>query len=359
MVHRRQANAVALAVAVVLSAVLAAQKKDDKKQDEWQKKELAAAQKLADDLNAGTAPPANDLGLTWLHEDFIKAQSNKEYVPFIVSIEPAKVASGKMTLYWRVVSKDGPPPPDAKAAPAGKKDDKKDKDKNAAPQYAWEDVGYDVPVPVPAPGASGPVRLSRAFSVPAGTYDVYIVAKEPTSSQKGAPPAKAAAVKRTVIVPDFWNGELNTSSVILAQRMDPLPAPLTPQQQTDRPYALGLTEILPQLDMKFSKKAELQPVFFIYNPKLDTANKPDVVVEYNFYTRTAGAEKFFNHTSPQNWNAQTLPQFDAAAGHQIPGGLAIGLASFPEGDYRLEIKVTDNISKKTLTRDINFTVTAS
>ena len=34
------------------------------------------------------------------------------------------------------------------------------------------------------------------------------------------------------------------------------------------------------------------------------------------------------------------------------------LASFPEGDYRLEIKVTDKIANKTLTRDINFTVTA-
>ena len=76
-------------------------------------------------------------------------------------------------------------------------------------------------------------------------------------------------------------------------------------------------------------------------------------------SKSGGAEKFFNHTRPQNYNAQTLPQFDAAAGHQIPGGLAIPLQSFPEGDYRLEIKITDNISKKTLTRDVNFTVTAS
>ena len=32
------------------------------------------------------------------------------------------------------------------------------------------------------------------------------------------------------------------------------------------------------------------------------------------------------------------------------------LASFPEGDYRLEIKVTDKLANKTLTRDVNFTV---
>ena len=34
------------------------------------------------------------------------------------------------------------------------------------------------------------------------------------------------------------------------------------------------------------------------------------------------------------------------------------LASFPEGDYRLEIKVTDKIANKTLTREVNFTVIA-
>jgi hypothetical protein len=266
-----------------------------------------------------------------------------------------------MTLYWRVVSKDpAAAPPAPTPGKNDKKDDKDKKDKNARPEYAWEDVAYEVPVPPPAAGATGPVRLARAFSVPAGNYDVYIVAKEPTSQQKGASPPKVAALKQTVTVPDFWNGELNTSSVILAQRMDPLPAPLTPQQQIDRPYVLGQTDIVPQLELKFSKKAELQPVFFVYNPKLDTANKPDVMIEYNFYTKPAGgAEKPFNHTSPQYYNAQTLPQFDAAAGHQVPGGLAIPLTSFPEGDYRLEIKVTDNISKKSLTRDVNFTVTAS
>ena len=35
------------------------------------------------------------------------------------------------------------------------------------------------------------------------------------------------------------------------------------------------------------------------------------------------------------------------------------LASFPEGDYRLEIKVTDKLANKTLTREINFTISPS
>jgi hypothetical protein len=98
----------------------------------------------------------------------------------------------------------------------------------------------------------------------------------------------------------------------------------------------------------------------IYNPKTDSMNKPDVLVEYNFYAKAAGAEKFFNKTTPQNLNAQTLPpQFDVAAGHQLQAGQGVPLASFPEGDYRLEIKVTDKIANKSLTRDVNFTVSGS
>ena len=58
-------------------------------------------------------------------------------------------------------------------------------------------------------------------------------------------------------------------------------------------------------------------------------------------------------------NASTLPaQFDVAAGHQLPGSLVVPLASFPVGDYRLEIKLTDKISGKTLTQNVNFTVEA-
>ncbi len=161
-------------------------------------------------------------------------------------------------------------------------------------------------------------------------------------------------------MPDFWNGELTTSSVIIAQRIDPLPAPLTSQQQAERPYALGGLEIVPVTELKMPKKTELQTFMIIYNPKTDSMNKPDVTVEYNFYAKASGAEKFFNKTPPQRLNARTLPpHFDVAAGHQLQSIQAVPLAAFPEGDYRLEIIVTDKIAQKSLTRDVNFTVSGS
>ena len=81
----------------------------------------------------------------------------------------------------------------------------------------------------------------RSFTVPAGTTTSIVVVKEPTpdKARRTRRRRRSSVIKQTVKVPDFWNNELTTSSVIVAQRIDPLPAPLTPQQQTERPYALG------------------------------------------------------------------------------------------------------------------------
>ena len=354
MKHRRALLAV-LGVVLVFSAAPFAQEKD-KKQSDAQKKEIQGLVKVVDGIAAGQPAP-NDLSLSWVHEDMLKAQGNKEYVPFTVAVDPSKVTGNTVALYWRVVARNGAA---AEAAPAAQKKDDKDKDKDKKKsEYAYEDISF---APV-TPGQTS-LRISRSFTVVAGTYDVYVVAKEPTPEKppKNAPAPKMSVLKQEVVVPDFWNAaELATSSVIVAQRIDPLPAPLTPQQQADRPYALGAMEIVPAFETKFTKKAELSTFMLIYNPKVDSANKPDVTVEYNFYQKPAGQpEKFFNKTSPQNLNAQTLPpNFDFALGHQLQTGQAVPLASFPEGDYRLEIKITDKIANKTLTRDVNFTVSPS
>jgi hypothetical protein len=352
MVNRQRLTlsiAIALAVSVSVIAQQPQPPKNDRKQSDEQKKEIQSVVKIVDDVAAGQPAP-NDLGLAWTAADFLKAQGNKEYAPFAVTIDPSKVTGGNVALYWRVVSKNAapPPPPD----PKDKKNDKKNDAKR--PEFAYEDVSF-VTVSGPAP-----MRLARSFTVPAGDYDVYVAVKEPTSTAKNAPPAKASVLKQAVSVPNFWNDELTTSSVIVAQRIDPLPAPLTPQQQIERPYALGPIEIVPATDMKMPKKAELQTFMIVYNPKMDSMNKPDITVEYTFYAKSGGAEKYFNKTTPQALNAQTLPpQFDVNAGHQLQAGQGVPLASFPEGDYRLEIKVTDKIANKSLTRDVNFTVSGS
>ena len=396
MVNLRGAIGLSVAAALVLSAGLFAQKKDDKKQDspvvddrtgdrspaarwlryfeaqtgqdeaEARKKELQNVVKLVDDVAAGHPAP-NDLELAWVHEDFLKAANNKDFVPFTVMLDPSKGTSDGLAIYWRVVARTSSEAaaPDAEEWPemirqgrrGGDREDgdREDKDQEEG-GYPYEDVGF---VPVTT-GQAAPMQISRSFTVPAGSYDVFVVVKEPTPSQKNAPAPKVSVLKQPVNVPDFWNDELNMSSVMVAQRIDPLPAPLTPEEQAERPYALGTMELVPSMDGQFSKKSELHAFMQIYNPKINSSSKPDVTVEYSFYAKAGAEEEFFNKTNPQSLNAQTLPpEFDLAAGHQLQTGQGVPLASFPEGDYRLEVKVTDNVANKSLTRDVNFTVVGS
>src|SRR5207245_2835957 len=145
MLQRRRVVALALTGIVSISAGLLAQKKDDKKQDEAQKKEVQNIVKLADDAAAGQTVP-NDLSLTWVRQDPLKAQGNKEYVPFIVTIDPSKVSSDTVALYWRVVPKNGTATPTPAAEAPDKKDKDKDKDKDKKRvEYPYEDVSF-IPV---------------------------------------------------------------------------------------------------------------------------------------------------------------------------------------------------------------------
>ncbi|MGE3959105.1 MAG: hypothetical protein AB7H96_20490 [Vicinamibacterales bacterium] len=336
MVIRRPVLALASAALLLASLVSAQPAEQARKLSNDEKKEL----QVITTLLAAPQPPANDLALAWVGSDLLKAQGNKEYVPFTIALDPSRLTGRTIGLYWRVVSKTAPPPD-----PKAKKDER-------APLYAFENF-HVVDV---EPG--GTLKLSRSFVVPPGDYDLYVVAKEPEPKKKSDGPARAGVLRQAISVPDLWNGELTTSSVIVAERIDPLPAPLTPLQQEERPYALGNMEIEPAAGTRFAKKNELTVFLLIYNARVDASNAPDVVVEYNFYNVANGSEKFFNKTNPQALNAQTLqPGFDVASG--MTNGQTIPLASFPEGDYRMEIKITDKLATRSITRDVKFTVTGS
>src|SRR5262245_34198402 len=123
MTYRRRAIALTVSATLVLSAAVSAQKNNEqRKLDDAQKKEIQAIVKMVDDP-AGAQSMGNDLGLAWVQADFLKAQGDKQYVPFTVSIDPSKVPGGTVALYWRVMAKGGEPPP----AAGQKKDDKNKK----------------------------------------------------------------------------------------------------------------------------------------------------------------------------------------------------------------------------------------
>jgi hypothetical protein len=366
-IRRVLALFVALTLATSAAPLLAQrannQNQNDKsKQPKRSKQEQADIDtlvKLVDAVGAGQQPAPSDVAITWESNHFVKGQGGSTYVPFTLAVsKPTKPA---IAMYVRVVDKEQAAAPAAAVAPApaqGK--DSKDKDKDskqaAAPapvRYAWDNVHF---LDVPADG-----KLSRAMQLGPGDYDVFIAIKDKSTEEKNAAPAKIGLLRRSLTVPDFNKPELQTSSVILARSVEPQQAAIKPEDQQDNPYVFGPMKIVPAADQKFGKMAELNVIFWIYGAGEAPGGKPDVQVDYNFYQKLPAGEKYFNKTAPQVLNATTLPpEFSVAAGHQLPGSLVVPLASFPAGDYRLEIKITDkSASNKAVTENVSFTVTES
>jgi len=327
---------VALAVALAVSGTFAlaqSAKPDNKKRSKQEQQEIEAIVKVVDGVMAGQPAPT-DIQMT-ITPFFLKSQEQRTFVPFVLDVKGAPAADAAM--YVRVVD------PAAKVDPKAKK-----------AEYPWDDIHFI------AAAQLTPGKLHRVFMAAPGTYDVYVGMKErlPEKAPK-TQTAKLGVVKQSITVPDFQNGEINTSSLLVTDKVNMLNAPINADESRERPFVFGAQELVPATDMDFTKAEELSIFFQVYNPGLDQAGKPNIVMEYEFHKKEGEGEKFFNKTNPQTVSAANLPpQFDPAK-FPVPGGITVPLASFGEGQYRLAIKISDKVSGKVLTRDVNFTVKAS
>ena len=337
--HESYFRYVAAAASVTLAAFLlaapaAGQDEGARELEDWEREELQALVEAVGDALEGDAPTEDPAGLA---PSFVKGTDGNTYVPFTLTIDSAQVDSDTVVVYLYV--------DDTRMAEAEDDDDR---------EAVFEDA-YFVEVDR---DDDEPVRLSRAFSVPGGDYDVYVAVRDSLGEDADDDDREARPLmvfKAPVAVPDLWTSELQTSTVFVGQ-IEQLSAPLSPQEQIEQPYTFGPLRIIPKHGESFGKQEELSLLMMVYNPQL-ADDMPNVTVEFNFHTITADGEEFFNKTTPQEFNAQTLPPgFSVAAGHQVVAGQSIPLRLFPAGDYRLEVIVMDNAAGSSVTRNVNFTV---
>lgn len=304
---------------------------------------------------AGTPAPA-DIPLTFVQHHLLMTQTGAVMVPFSIKVDNSKVA-GPVVIYLRVADKDALQGTMA-AAPAPAAGNNRNNRNQPPPPPPGPTFPVSVRIDLPSIPADGIVQ--RAIELKPGRYEMFLAMKEKSTSlpdPKAEPPAiKAGVLRQDLTIPDM-STQLGTSSVILATGVEPVATPLTPQQQAMAPYTIGgVVKITPSLTGQFGKNAELATVFWVYGVT-SVQGKPDVNVEYSFYRKQAEAEKYFNRTEPQAYNAQTsAPTFNLDAGHQVMAVQGLSLQSFPAGDYRLEIKITDKPSGKSITQSVNFTV---
>jgi hypothetical protein len=293
----------------------------------------------------------------------LMTQTGAVMVPYTLQIDRSKV-NGPLLAYVRVVDKDAPngtmPAPAEPPAAEAKANDRNRNNRNQPPP-APAPVGPTFPVSLILPSevpADGIVQ--RAIELKPGKYEMFVALKEKSTAlpdpKVPVPPLKGGLMRTDLTVPDLSTG-LGTSTVILANTVEPVTSPLTPAQQAASPYTIGgVLKIAPNLTGQFGKTSELVAVLWLYGVT-SVAGKPDVTVEYSFHRKAGDTDKYFNRTEPQAYNAQTsAPTFNLDAGHQVMAIQGLSLQSFPAGDYRMEIKITDKPSGKSITQNVNFTV---
>jgi hypothetical protein len=288
--------------------------------------------KLVEQAAAGQPVPS-DLTLAWQCH-VLKAESNVDLTLFTLKVVNGEFTSFPLAMYLRVVKHGAPAP-----APGPR---------DALAQYPFEDVAlFDKP-------SDG--RISRAFVAPAGQWDVYVALRGAATLDTPVPPT--VVFKQEVDLPDL-STDLAVSSPIVADKIeaDLENKRLDFEDQLDQPYRLWGARITPALEERFGHGMKLSVVFLVYNTGVAANDKPDVVIDYNFFQKMGTSDRFLGRTSSQSLNPGTLrPDFSLAAGDLLVAGQDMPLDRFPDGDFRLEIKVTDNTSGKSLTRNVNFTV---
>jgi hypothetical protein len=340
---------------LVCAAVASAQTLPAPRLNAEQKKRAQALSTLVDEVFANKHSAPADVALTW-QGAYLAADRGLVYVPYTINID-GKFTGVPVAMYVRVQTKDALPPSyDASKTTtlrtyigqmsAALQIDTKDMRSGnvAATGVILEDIHFFEP---PKDG-----RLSRGLWLPPGEYNIFVAMQE--KPQKDLP--RSAVLTQPITVPNLSDG-LAISSVILAESLGPAPATSKKQMQLDDPFSIGGTRIVPAANSRLPRAGELTAVFFLYNPTAGSAGKPDLLAEYSFYQRVGAGVVAFKQSPPQTFNVETLPAaFDVAAKQQIMGGLSVLLAGFPVGDYQLEVKVTDKISRQTISRTLDFSV---
>jgi len=168
-----------------------------------------------------------------------------------------------------------------------------------------------------------------------GRYKLSLVMKDDQNGHMGT-------MELGLVVPNFEEGKLSSSSLILADLIQPLP---TSQVGTGM-FVIGGTKVRPSVNQTFTRDQNLGIYMQVYNLGLDAkTHKPSLDVEYEVL-------KDGKPLLAQPEDAAKLKD----ATQQFTLEKQMPLSLLQPGKYTVQIKVTDNIKKQTVTPSTTFEV---
>jgi GWxTD domain-containing protein len=206
-------------------------------------------------------------------------------------------------------------------------------------------VQVDVPEELLPRTAENSSVYWKSIPLRPGRYKLEIAVKDVNGDRRGV-------WSRGIIVPDFSDEKLATSTLIVADQMEPVPTKTIGAGS----FVIGTMKVRPRVagvDGKpalFKKDRDPKLNFWmqVYNLGIDEkTHKPSATFEYdiiNMATNKAVIQKIESTESMGNLGDQVTLQKSIAAANLQPG------------TYRIDIKVNDNISKQTIDPSAVFAV---
>src|SRR6202795_629090 len=210
----------------------------------------------------------------------------------------------------------------------------------------FEDTAQvDVPAELLPRTAENSSVYWKALPLRPGRYKVEIAVKDVNGDRKGL-------WSRGIVVPEYSDDKLSTSSLIVADQMEAVPT----KDVSTGSFVIGVTKVRPRVasaDGKpaLFKRSRDQKVNFwmqVYNLGVDEkTHKPSATFEFDIVTVATNKPV-----------VQKMESTDTMGnvGEQVTLQKSIASANLQPGVYRIEIKVNDNISKQTADPSATFAV---
>lgn len=209
------------------------------------------------------------------------------------------------------------------------------------PVQTFEDtINRDVPNSLLQQSLKGYSIYQKAVPLSPGLYRLDIVIKDVNSGNVGV-------VNTRLGVPHYEDDKLSSSSLILADQIQKVSSKDIGVGQ----FVLGDVKVRPKMDSIFASADNLGIFLQVYNLKVDEkTHKADANVSYRVLRDGDNAQVLkFDETGAQL----------GGRGEELTLERAVALKSLTPGKYKLEVTVTDNVSKETITPIAEFTVKAA
>jgi GWxTD domain-containing protein len=204
----------------------------------------------------------------------------------------------------------------------------------------FEDVvNRDVPSSLLQQSLKGQSIYQKAVPLRPGLYRLDVVIKDVNSGNVGV-------VNTRLAVPRYEEEKLAASTLILADEIQRVSSKDIGLGQ----FVLGDVKVRPRLDGSFAAADKMGIFLQVYNLKVDDkTHKANASIEYRV-TKDKEQQPVikFDESSDQ------LPEH----GEELTLEKAMTLGSLAPGKYKLEVRVTDNLAKQSISPSAEFTVKA-